>query len=249
MIQSIQQTPWANIIYYGFHVLGFLFVFIFNGWYGKKREISIWRSTVITVCVYSITYFWIYVLFWIESGFSNFGGNNIVRGFIYIPLIAYPFARLFKIDWKKMCDFIAPCVCLTHGISHIGCIFVGCCAGYSCSWGIYNDRYLGTAFPVQLFESATALAIFFFLVYWNKKKEYCTDGKSFPVMLILFGSTRFLWEFARNNEKIWLGCSSLAFHALFMAVVGATVLIFMYKSEKKEQAVLLKKNIKRRKKK
>ena len=223
LIEAVQGTPMADILYYGFHVLGFLFVFLFNAWYGKKREISIGRSTVTTVIVYSVTYIWIYVLSWIESGFTHFGGNNIVRGFIYIPLIAYPVAKMLKISWKDMCDFIAPCVCLTQGISHIGCIFTGCCAGYTCQWGIYNQRYGGTAFPVQLFEAATALIIFAALVYWNKKQAYRTEGKSYPIMLMLFGSTRFLWEFARNNEKIWLGCSSLAFHALFMSVVGLVV--------------------------
>lgn len=232
MIRNIQGTAVAEIIYYGFHVLGFLFVFLFNAWYGKKREISATQATITTVCVYSITYIWIYVLFWIESGFTNFGGNNIVRGFIYIPLIAYPVAKLLKINWVKMCDFIAPCVCLCHGISHIGCIFSGCCAGYPSDWGIYNRRYGGLAVPVQIFEAMTALLIFGILVAMNRKKNYVSDGKSFPIMLILFGSTRFLWEFGRNNEKIWLGCSSLAFHALFMALVGAVALVYMDRLQK-----------------
>ena len=90
LIVNIQGTAWADFLYYGFHVLGFLFVFWFNIWYGKKRDISAWKSVLITIVVYGITYIWIYVLFWIESGFRLFGGNNIVRGFIYIPLIAYP---------------------------------------------------------------------------------------------------------------------------------------------------------------
>jgi len=229
VLENIQGTPMADILYYGFHVLGFIFVFLFNAWYGRKREIPIWKSILTTILVYGVTYVWIYVQFWIESGFRAFGGNNIVRGFIYIPLIAYPVAKLLKISWTKMCDFIAPCVCLSHGISHIGCIFAGCCEGYPCSWGIYNYSYGGTAFPSQLFESATALVIFALLVYLNKKSNYKTDGKSFPLMLILFGSTRFLWEFARNNEKLWLGCSSLAFHALFMALVGGIALYLISK--------------------
>ena len=227
MIASIQGTPWEDILYYGFHVLGFIAVFAFNVWYGNKRKIPINQSIIITIIVYGFTYFWIHVLCWIENGFTNFGGQNIVRGFIYIPLIAYPVARIMKIKWSKMCDFMAPCVCLCQGVSHIGCIFPGCCAGYPSEWGIYCDRYGSSAFPVQLFEAVTALIIFAFLVHWNKKRNYIVDGKSFPLMLVLFGSTRFLWEFARNNEKILLGCSSLAFHALFMTIVGAAVLIYI----------------------
>ena len=233
MIQRIQGTPLVNLLYYGFHLLGFIFVFLFNAWYGKKREIPVGKSTVTTLLVYGVAYIWIYVLFWIESGFQNFGGNNIVRGFIYIPLIAYPVARLLHIRWAAMCDFLAPCVCLTHGISHIGCIFVGCCAGYPADWGLYTPQYRGTAVPVQLFEAATALVIFALLVWLSRRRDYRTDGKSFPLMLMLFGSTRFLWEFARNNEKLWLGCSSLAFHALFMCVVGLEVWLALRKKEQK----------------
>lgn len=229
----IKDLSMAKIMYYGFHILGFVFVFLFNSWYCKKREIPIFKAIITTVLAYSITYIWIYILFWIESGFKNFGGNNIVRGFIYIPLIVYPVAKILKINWGKMCDFIAPCVCLSHGVSHIGCVFIGCCEGYPSKWGIYNWRYLDPIFPVQLFESLTAFCIFAFLLYWNKKRNYNTDFKSYPIMLMLFGSTRFLWEFARNNEKIWLGCSSLSFHALFMVVVGAISLFYICNNNKK----------------
>ena len=39
-------------------------------------------------------------------------------------------------------------------------------------------------------------------------------------MLILFGSTRFLLEFLRDNEKLFWGISNLAIHAFIMFVVG-----------------------------
>lgn len=235
MLQAVQGTPLATWLYYIFHVLGFLAVFGFNIWHGRKRNISPWQATVTTLVVYGITYIWIYILYWAETGFTRFGGMNIVRGFIYIPLIAWPMAKLYRIEWKRMCDFIAPCACISQGISHIGCIFECCCAGYPCDWGIYNQYYGGPAFPSQLFEAATALMIVAFLVYWDRKRGYAADGKSYPVMLILFGSTRFLWEFARNNEKLWLGCSSLAFHALFMAVVGAIVFCFLMRKQKRSK--------------
>lgn len=232
MLKSIQGTLVADLLYYGFHVLGFLAVFCFNVWYGNKRKIPAGKSIITTLIVYGLTYIWIYIQFWIESGFQNFGGNNIVRGFVYIPLIAWPVSKLLKLSWAQMCDFIAPCVCLCHGVSHIGCIFTGCCEGFPSSWGLYNLRYDGLAVPVQLFEALTALVIFYRLVNVNKKMQFPTNGRSYPTMLILFGSTRFIWEFFRNNEKLWLGCSSLAFHALFMALVGAIWLIYLQKQQK-----------------
>ena len=190
------------------------------------------QSVITTFAVYSVTYIWIYVQFWIESGFESFGGNNMVRGFVYIPLIALPMALIFKMKWSRMCDFVAPCVCISFGVSHIGCVFVGCCHGCESSFGIYHPYYGTTVFPVQLFEAATALLIVFLVVYRARRKGFVSDGRSFPLMLIMYGSTRFLWEFLRDNEKILWRFSSLAFHALFMALVGACALIcLLHKNE------------------
>lgn len=234
MIKAVYELGFHNFLYYVFHVIGYILVLIFNLWYGKKYDIKYWKSIVTTFIVYGVTYIWIYIQFWIESGFTNFGGNNMVRGFVYIPLFALAVALPLKIKWRKMCDFIAPCVCISFGVSHIGCIFAGCCQGYPSSFGIYHPFAETTLFPVQLFEAATALIIVGFLVYRSKKRNYVSDGISFPLMLLCYGSTRFLWEFARDNEKILWGCSSLSFHALFMAIVGLSIIIYI-KFIKKER--------------
>lgn len=232
MIKAIYEAGQYNFVYYLFHIVGYVSVLLFNLWYGKKYKLEYWKSILTTVIIYTITYVWIYIQFWIESGFKNFGGNNIVRGFIYIPLIALPVACWLKINWERMCDFIAPCVCISQGISHIGCIFAGCCKGFPSSWGIYNPWDKAILFPIQLFESLTALLIAVVIVCRAKHKKFISDGKSFPIMLVAFGSTRFAFEFARDNEKILWGCSSLSFHALFMALIG--FLIIIYKKIKKE---------------
>ena len=228
-------------VYYIFHVLGFLCVLLFNIYYGKKYQIKPWKSIVTTLIVYSITYVWIYILSWAESGFKAFGGNNIVRGYIYIPLIAFPVAKLLKIKWKNMCDFIAPCVCISQGISHFGCIFAGCCEGYPCAFGIYNPYVKDVLFPIQIFESLTGLTIVMLVFYRAYKQQFKVDGLSYPFMLILYGFTRFFWEFGRNNEKILWGCSSLAFHALFMGICGVICVIILKKKMTKNNKKTKKK--------
>ena len=225
MLEYLYNNDFSQIVYYIFHVFGFIGVFVFNYFNSSNYSIKKAHSCVITACVYSIMYIWIYILFWIESGFSEFGGNNIVRGFVYIPLIAYPFGRLFKINLLTLCDFIAPCICLCQAISHVGCIFTGCCRGFENDWGIYNPALKIITFPSQLIESIIALIIFIVVIRYAKFKAYDLSGKSFALMLVLFGITRFICEFARVNNKILIGCSSLAFHALFMAIVGAIMMI------------------------
>ena len=54
-------------------------------------------------------------------------------------------------------------------------------------------------------------------------------------MLIIFGSTRFVCEFLRDNDKLFLGISNLALHALLMFIVGIIALVIINKKHNKVQ--------------
>ena len=86
--------------------------------------------------------------------------------------------------------------------------------------------------PIQPLESAAALAIVIWIVLRSRRLNYKTECTSFPLMLLAFGLTRFFQEFARDNEKVFLGCSVLSFHALLAAVVGAVWLIVLRRRKK-----------------
>lgn len=55
-------------------------------------------------------------------------------------------------------------------------------------------------------------------------------------MLMMFGYTRFLFEFARDNDKLFLNISELALHALLAGIVG-TVSYFVVKRYNQKKAV------------
>ena len=65
-----------------------------------------------------------------------------------------------------------------------------------------------------------AVAVIVLIVLYTREKHYRRDALAYPLMLILFGSTRFALEFFRDNEKLFWGISSLAIHAFVMFVVG-----------------------------
>ena len=211
---------WHDIVYYLFHVLGFLGVTFFAIIYSKKFNLAFWRVGLCVVCTYIVGYAFMYFQCWVESGFRVFGGNNIVRTFIWIPLLAWPFAKLFKIDWKLSTVIIAPMLCIIHGISHFGCIFAGCCYGYPWEYGIYNHVFDTNLFPIQIIEALVAIAIVIMTIVWTHNHNYDRNCKAYPLMLILFGSTRFILEFFRDNTKLFWGLSDLAIHAFVMFVVG-----------------------------
>jgi len=236
IVVSIYDAGLTNVIYYLFHVAAFASVFLMAQWIGKKLNVSRLKSFLLVLIVYPLIYLWMLIYFWIESGFTTFGGQHIVCIFVYVPLLAIPVAKLLGIGLKEVCFMVAPLLPLNHAIGHLGCFFAGCCRGYQVytDMGFYHPVQKFFYFPIQPIESAVAGAIVILLVLFAKKKNYYPDPITYPLMLVMFGSTRFVLEFFRDNEKILWGCSSLSFHALFMTLVGIVAIIIIKNREKKK---------------
>ena len=214
------EAGFSNAIYDNFKYPTLLIHIIFLMIHRKHYPISWVKSLIAAVLMFAIGYSFSAVLGWAESGFKVWGANNIVRVFIYLPLICVLVAKLLKVKPLMMLTMLTPNVALQQVVGHTVCVFPGCCRGYPCDWGVWNPVTNSILFPNQWLECLVSLAIMVFLVFYQKKHNYTTNGKVYPIFLMLYGSTRFLLEFLRNNEKLWLGISSLAFHALFMTVVG-----------------------------
>lgn len=233
LIRLVADAGLGKTIYDIFFALGFVSVLLGLLWFGKKLNFPLKKIVATVFIVYPVVVLWMFVMFWIESGFTAWGGNNIVRIFVYVPLVGWPVAKLLKLDVKKMLSLLSFGPLLVHGISHFGCIFEGCCRGYPSSFGIYNPFFKDIRFPNQPLEALTAVAIVVFLILRAKKKNYEPDGYEYPLMLVLFGSTRFGFEFLRDNHKLFWGISNLAIHALFMFIVGVVWIIILYKKQRK----------------
>lgn len=229
LIREIAAMGLSKVLYDVFFALGFVSVMVGLLWFGKKLEIPLWKIAATVCIVYPLVVLWMFIMFWMESGFTSWGGNNIVRIFVYVPVIGLPVAKLLKLDSKKTLSFLSFAPLLVHGVSHFGCVFFGCCHGYPCSFGVYNPFYQDFRFPIQPIEALTAVAIVVFLLLRARKKKYEPDGNEYPLMLILFGSTRFIFEFFRDNDKMFWGISNLAIHAFFMFVVGLIWIVVMKK--------------------
>ena len=211
----------SHFLYYLFFVLGFVAVLTFGLIYYRKFKFTFVQALLIVLTVYPIAVAVMFTQYWIESGFKDWGGNNIVRVFIWIPVIALPFTKLLKVDWKKALEFLAPLPCVVHGIAHYGCIFEGCCCGYPVEFGgIWNPVSKNYLFPVQPIEATVAVMIVVITVWIVRRYGYSGKSNAYPLMLIMFGSTRFALEFLRDNQKLFWGISNLAIHAFVMFVVG-----------------------------
>ena len=225
LIHAVVDAGRGELFYNIFFALGFVVVIIYTLLNCKNYKISRGKGLLFSFCVYTVTVLWMFFLYWMESGFKNWGGNNIVRIFIWIPVVAYPFCKLMKIDWVSACEFLAPCAAMVQGISHYGCIFRGCCQGYPYAHGIWNPALDINTFPTQPIEACVAVAVVIYVLIRQKRLNYAPDGLTYPIMLMLFGYSRFLLEFLRDNDKIFFGISNLAIHALIMGLVGTAVYV------------------------
>lgn len=224
--------------YLTFYVLGFLTIFVFNTFYGKKFNIKPSKGLLLTVSSYLLIFAWAYVLSWLESLFTDWGHHNAVRVYIWMPLLLFLLAKPMRLKWRTCCDYIAPSACIVYGIARLGCLFPGCCYGIPCEWGIFSNAAQAVVFPVQLCEALTALLLAGITLIMNKKKNYVSDARTYFIMLIPYGLTRFGWEFLADNEKVFLNISSLALHAFLMSAVGAIMLVVLHYKDKKQPQAL-----------
>lgn len=221
----------TTIIFYGFHVLGFLAVFAYIMIFAPKYGFNFWKASVLTVLSYGSIYIWMLALKRIITGT---GGQNMVRAFVFLPLFVLIYSKLLKLDTKKSMDLVAAAPTIVFGVSHIGCCWEGCCATWlRVPWGIWNPIYETKLFPNQICESITALVVSAILIVMIINNKYKGTCNAMPMMLVLYGSTRFLWEFLRNNEKIFWGIGELALWAIGMAIVGGIWLVIAFAKKKK----------------
>lgn len=233
IIEAIFQAGLTQVVYQGFNIINVLALLIFSYFYAKKSQMKIKNALIYVLIVYPMSYVWIYIQGFIASGFKFTGQNNIVKGFVFFPFILYFASRFVHEDRKKLFDFAALNYALLQGVAHIACSIAGCCYGYEWKYGILNVSSQKLLFPIQLLESLVSLIIFAALLLWQKKRNYVSDGRLYPVFLIAFGSTRFFLEFLRDNEKLFWNISNLALWALLMVIVGVSWLSAIYERENK----------------
>ena len=204
--------------YYTFHILGFAALLIYV--LSASSRFGFPRIKAVLLCTASYISMYGFMLL-LKLLITGTGGQNAIRAYLFLPFFVWLFAGALGLDTRKAMDFTAIAPCIVQGISHIGCLFPGCCRSWlRVAWGIYNPIVGVRLFPVQIAESITALLIAGWLLTGQRKKEYRTNGLDMPRMMIVFGGTRFFWEFLRDNEKLFCGISELALWALAMVIAG-----------------------------
>ena len=208
-------------LYYTFWLIGALSVLAGGYFLGNRYGFPFARSILYVACAVAMGYALLYVTSFVFNG-GKLRGLNFVRVVTFLPVPIWILTFIYKDRFGDIADFLAPLIALFHGITHIGCIFPGCCHGYPSQWGLYCNDVGTVCFPIQPIEALSSILIGVALMAMQKKG--IQKGRLYAWYMTLFGGTRFVWEFFRDNEKIWNGMSELALHALTAMILGLAAL-------------------------
>lgn len=154
-------------------------------------------------------------------------------GFILALIFAYLYLRHAKLPILKTMDIFAPGIAIGQAIGRLGCFAAGCCWGRACylPWGVrFRSDFAAPVpldkplHPVQLYESAADLLIFF-LLYWQIGRGH-RSGQVIGMYMVLYSTARFIIEFFREHEQALVGPFSLTqWIALAVFALGALLLL------------------------
>ena len=149
------------------------------------------------------------------------GGKSLVGGLVCGWLAVEIAKRVLGIK-RSTGDGWALALPAGEAVGRIGCYFNGCCYGTKCdaSWAIYQHG--AWRHPTQIY-SAVAAAIVFSVVWFTRDKMK-REGDSFKLYLVLYGTSRFAIEFARDRSVVWNNLSLVQIICLETAIVAAILL-------------------------
>lgn len=239
MLPILCQTPWFNIYSYGLFIAigytaGTLWILREAGREGINREtvfdmlllqlvVGISGSRLLYLAEYQPDQLTLRGFFAFEQGGLTFYGSvlsSIVFDFLFIKYQRLPF-------WQVM-DCVGMGLPLGIFFARIGCFLNGCCHGGPCDWpwGVVFPR-LGSVslHPTQLYESFAGLAIFVVLQRYRPLRRIY--GRSFLACMGLYGFLRFLIEFWRVDNPIFLWRLSLS-QVVGLAMFAASVVLYAF---------------------
>lgn len=230
MIDTITLFGKSVSLYYTFWFLGMVGSLIYGYMARKEYGISFARSTIYVSLDLIFGYFLIWITSWVFGG-GKVNGFNFVRIPCFIPLYFILLARMMGDPLWVVSDYLAPIGGFFFGITHFGCFFEGCCHGYPSGYGFFSNVARAYCFPIQLVEAVNGLLIgtILFVMVKRKIQQKCL----YPWFMVLFGGTRFIFEFFRDNDKLFWNISELALHALAAFILGTAAIIVINLQKKR----------------
>jgi len=166
-------------------------------------------AAIIGSRLYYVVFKWDYYSVHLNEIYKIWHGGLAIHGAVIGgALAAFIYTRRKNLPFWKLADFIAPSLILGQAIGRWGNYFNQEAYGRETDlpWAItVNDPVKGViqVHPTFLYESLWNLAIFFFLLWYGKRKK--ADGEIFIMYAILYSLGRFFIEGLRTDSLMFMG--------------------------------------------
>ena len=167
-------------------------------------------------------------------------GGVFYGGLIAAVSVAFWYMWRHRMPLWTTCDVFAPGIALGHAVGRLGCLMAGCCYGRPTDvpWAVTftspeAHANVGTPLgvplhPTQLYESG-AEALILILLLWTEKKGRPFEGRTFWSYLVLYGISRFVIEFFRDDERgiVFGTFSTSQFISLVLVPLAIGMLLYL----------------------
>ncbi len=157
-----------------------------------------------------------------------------------LPIGNLLLAKLFKKHYGDIMDYCAPGVLIELTLYRVGCTFAGCCHGFACEgFGIVYSPSMQRYFPSQPIEAIFDAALAALLIYMLFKTKY-TRGTLYSLFLIGYSGVRFIVEFTRVRDVLFLGMSRSHLFCILWFFIGVYVLMLTRERAKIKESLASK---------
>lgn len=185
----------------------------------KKYKVHPIKTVPMTIAVAAMGLLGTYIMFFIENG--GWYGRSFFGALLFYPILLLPVAFIFRMRLEDLLDFATPPGLAILALYKYNCYMDGCCAGKAI-W--FTEEGIPVYFPSQLAEMVTALLIMLVVLLCEKKEK--NRGTVYPVALIIYGVARYILNFFRWEQSVFLlGMAPGNFWSICSAVFGIVLLI------------------------
>lgn len=180
----------------------------------KHYKIACWRGIPISVLLTVMGTIGTYIWFFVESSF--FGGRSYYGAVFLVPLFFKLLAKYVGVPYRDVIDVCAPAECVMLAIMKYQCLIDGCCGGRFIDLPVDGRTIV---FPSQMVEMTNALILMVALMCMAFHEK--NRGKIYPWYMILYGITRFVLNWFREDlTPLLLGLPAGNLWSVLSVIVG-----------------------------
>ena len=153
----------------------------------------------------------------LETQGSFILGKSILGAIIGAILVGEIFKKIMNIQGSTGAYFV-PSLAIGIAIGRVGCFLSGL---EDYTYGIPTDSFLGYDFgdgiprhPVQLYEALTMALFFVYTLFVYLKNRDYFEKYIFYQFVLVYATQRFVWEFLKPYETIFMGLNIFQFFCL-----------------------------------